>query len=200
MTIRDGHLGWARKEDTIKNEELLDGISVIRTREPAARVSAADGVRLSKRLALVEQAFRCLKGIDLLVRPSPHRPADRVRAHLLLCLLAYYVQWPLRPAWEPLLFEDEELAVDRQRRDPVAPARLGVGAAPEEDTPDVGRSAGPELSDVAGSSGDALPEHVWGDRRSQPDDVPPGEGGRCVAGRGAAVDHGGDRNGHRESP
>ncbi len=96
MTIRDGHLGWARKEDAIKNEEHLDGISVIRTREPAARVSAADGVRSSKRLALVEQAFRCLKGIDLLVRPSHHRPADRVRAHLLLCLLAYYVQWPLR--------------------------------------------------------------------------------------------------------
>ena len=76
LTIRDGHLGWARKEDAIKNEELLDGIYVIRTSEPAERLTAADGVRSYKRLALVEQAFRCLKGIDLLVRPIHHRTAD----------------------------------------------------------------------------------------------------------------------------
>ena len=128
MTIHDGHLEWARKEDAIKNEELLDGIYVIRTSEPAARLSAADGVRSYKRLALVEQAFRCLKGIDLLVRPIHHRTADRVRAHILLCLLASYVEWYLRQAWEPLLFEDEELAVDRQRRDPVAPAHASESA------------------------------------------------------------------------
>ena len=67
-------------------------------------------MRSYKRLALVEQAFRCLKGIDLLVRPIHHRTADRVRAHILLCLLAYYVEWHLRQAWEPLLFEDEELS------------------------------------------------------------------------------------------
>jgi len=128
LTIRDGHLGWARKEDAIKNEELLDGIYVIRTSEPAARLTAADSVRSSKRLALVEQAFRCLKGIDLLVRPIHHRTAERVRAHILLCLLAYYVEWHLRRAWGPLLFEDEELAVDRRRRDPVAPARASESA------------------------------------------------------------------------
>ena len=80
-------------------------------------------MRSYERLALVEQSFRCLKGIDLLVRPTYHRVADRVRAHILLCLLAYYVEWHLRQAWEPLLFEDEELVVDRKRRDPVAPAR-----------------------------------------------------------------------------
>ena len=125
---------------------------MIRTSEPATRLSAADGVRSYKRLALVEQAFRCLKGIDLFVRPIHHRTADRVRAHVLLCLVAYYVEWHLRQAWEPLLFEDEELAVDRQRRRPGgAGPRLGVGAAEEEDAHDVGRSAGPELSDVAGS-------------------------------------------------
>jgi transposase len=134
LTIRDGHLGWARKEDAIKNEELLDGIYVIRTSEPAARLTAADGVRSYKRLALVEQAFRCLKGIDLLVRPIHHRTADRVRAHILLCLLAYYVEWHLRQAWEPLLFEDEELAVDRQRRDPVAPARASESARRKKTT------------------------------------------------------------------
>jgi hypothetical protein len=123
LTIRDGHLGWTRKNDAIQKEELLDGIYVIRTSEPVKRLKADDGVRSYKRLALVEQAFRCLKGIDLLVRPIHHRTADRVRAHILMCQLAYYVQWHLRQVWEPLLFEDEELAEDRNRRDPVAPAR-----------------------------------------------------------------------------
>lgn len=134
LTIRDGHLGWARKENAITNEEMLDGIYVIRTSEPADRLTAADGVRSYKRLALVEQAFRCLKGIDLLVRPIHHRTADRVRAHILLCLLAYYVQWHLRQVWEPLLFEDEELAVDRQRRDPVAPAQASESARRKKKT------------------------------------------------------------------
>ena len=128
LTIRDGHLAWARKPDAIATEAMLDGIYVIRTSEPADRLTAADGVRSYKRLALVEQAFRCLKGIDLLVRPIHHRTADRVRAHILLCLLAYYVEWHLRQAWEPLLFEDEDLSEDRRRRDPVAPAKPSESA------------------------------------------------------------------------
>jgi transposase len=134
LTIRDGHLGWARKDDAITSEEMLDGIYVIRTSESSDRLTAADGVRSYKRLALVEQAFRCLKGIDLLVRPIHHRTADRVRAHILLCLLAYYVEWHLRQAWEPLLFEDEELTVDRRRRDPVAPARASESARQKKKT------------------------------------------------------------------
>jgi len=134
LTIRDGHLGWARKEDAITNEEMLDGLYVIRTSEPATRLTAADGVRSYKRLALVEQAFRCLKGIDLLVRPIHHRTADRVRAHILLCLLAYYVEWHLRQVWEPLLFEDEELTVDRCHRDPVAPAQASESARRKKKT------------------------------------------------------------------
>jgi transposase len=134
LTIRDGYLGWSRKQDAIAKEELLDGIYVIRTSEPADRLTAADGVRSYKRLGLVEQAFRCLKGIDLLVRPIHHRTADRVRAHILLCLLAYYVEWHLRQAWEPLLFEDEELVVDRCTRDPVAPARASESARRKKKT------------------------------------------------------------------
>jgi transposase len=134
LTIRDGHLGWARKEDAIKNEELLDGISVIRTSAPAERLTAADGVRSYQRLALVEQAFRCLKGIDLWVRPIHHRTADRVRAHIVLCLLAYYVEWHLRQAWEPLLFEDEERAEERRHRDPVAPAPASKSARLQKKT------------------------------------------------------------------
>ena len=128
LTIRDGSLEWARKQGEITKEELLDGIYVVRTSEPTDRLTAADSVRSYKRLALVEQAFRCLKGIDLLVRPIHHRTADRVRAHILLCLLAYYVEWHLRQAWESRLFEEEELAEDRRRRDPVAPARASASA------------------------------------------------------------------------
>jgi transposase len=134
LTIRDGHLAWARKVGAIQEEESLDGIYVIRTSEPAERLTAADGVRSYKRLGLVEQAFRCLKGIDLLVRPIYHRTPDRVRAHILLCLLAYYVEWHLRRAWEPLLFEDEELAEDRRRRDPVWPARASESARRKKKT------------------------------------------------------------------
>jgi transposase len=128
LTIGDGSLEWVRKQEEITKEELLDGIYVVRTSEPTERLTAADGVRSYKRLALVEQAFRCLKGIDLLVRPIHHRIAERVRAHILLCLLAYYVQWHLRQAWEPLLFEDEGLTEDRPRRDPVAPAKPSESA------------------------------------------------------------------------
>ena len=134
LTIRDGHLGWSRKQEAITQEEMLDGIYVIRTSEPIEHLTAADSVRSYKRLALVEQAFRCVKGIDLLVRPIHHRTADRVRAHILLCLLAYYVEWHLRQAWGPLLFEDEDLAADRQRRDPVLPARASESARRKKKT------------------------------------------------------------------
>jgi transposase len=134
LTIRDGYLGWARKDAAIQREELLDGIYVIRTSEPVERLKAADTVRSYKRLALVEQSFRCLKGIDLLVRPIHHRTPERVRAHILLCLLAYYVEWHLRQVWAPLLFEDEELAADRRTRDPVAPAQSSASARRKKKT------------------------------------------------------------------
>jgi hypothetical protein len=123
LTISDGVFTWKRNVESINREKLLDGIYVIRTSEPSERLSAADGVRSSKRLSQVEQAFRCLKGIDLLVRPIHHRLESRVRAHVLICVLAYYVEWHLRRAWRPLLFEDEELDGDRLVRDPVAPAQ-----------------------------------------------------------------------------
>lgn len=134
LTIRDGFLGWARKHDAIQSEELLDGIYVIRTSEPTERLTAAHGVRSYKRLALVEQCFRCFKGIDLLVRPIHHRIAERVRAHIFLCLLAFYVEWHMRRAWEPLLFEDEELDHERNRRDPVAPAQASKSARRKKET------------------------------------------------------------------
>jgi transposase len=128
LTISDGLFIWERDEGSIRREELLDGIYVIRTSEPAERLSAADGVRDYKRLSQVEQAFRCLKGIDLLVRPIHHRLEGRVRTHFLICVLAYYVEWHLRRAWRPLLFEDEELDGARAVRDPVAAATPSASA------------------------------------------------------------------------
>jgi hypothetical protein len=90
-------------------------------------------VRHYKGLARVERAFRCLKGIDVRIRPIHHRTEDDVRAHIFfLCVLVYYVEWHLRQAWAPLLFEDETLDGDRQTRDPVAPAMPSPAARRKE--------------------------------------------------------------------
>jgi len=120
-TIGEGSFTWSRRAESIAQEQALDGIYVLRTSEPEERLSAEETVRSYKSLAEVERAFRCLKGIDLLVRPIRHRTADRVPAHIFLCVLAYYVEWHLRQAWAPLLFEDEERVEQRKQRDPVLP-------------------------------------------------------------------------------
>ena len=121
--IGEGNLAWSRRAESITQEGKLDGIYVLRTSEPEERLSAEDTVRSYKSLAEVERAFRCLKGINLLVRPIRHRTEDRVPAHIFLCMLAYYVEWHLRRAWAPLLFEDEERWEGRKRRDPILPAK-----------------------------------------------------------------------------
>jgi transposase len=128
VTISHGRISWTRKAAAIQQEMHLDGIYVIRTSEAADRLTAADAVRQYKSLAQVERAFRCLKGIDVRVRPIYHRTEEHVRAHVFLCMLAYYVEWHLRRAWAPLLFEDETLPRDRQARDPVAPAQPSAAA------------------------------------------------------------------------
>jgi len=127
-TIEDGKLSWSRRVETIEPEAKLDGIYVIRTSETAEQLSAADTVRSYKSLAQVERAFRSLKSLDLLIRPIRHRTEERVPAHIFLCLLAYYLEWHLRRVWAPLLFEDEELPQERQRRDPVLPASSSESA------------------------------------------------------------------------
>src|SRR5271169_2995784 len=126
--IGEGSFTWSRRQDCIDQEAQLDGIYVLRTSEPIARLSAEDTVRSYKRLAEVERAFRCLKGVDLLIRPIRHRTEERVPAHIFLCLLAYYVEWHLRQAWAPLLFEDEQLADLRRQRDPILPAGCSPSA------------------------------------------------------------------------
>jgi hypothetical protein len=123
LSIDEGSFGWQRKQQAIEEETALDGIYVVRGSEPTTELSAEDAVREYKRLGNVEQAFRTLKGLDLMVRPIHHHVNDRVRAHMFVCLLAYYVQWHLKRAWASLLFADEHLADHRAGRDPVAPAQ-----------------------------------------------------------------------------
>jgi len=128
LTIADGVFRWSRREASIQREAEMDGIYVVRTSEPKKRLSAEDTVRGYKSLAQVERAFRCLKGVDLRVRPIFHRTEDHVRAHVFLCVLAYYVEWHMRQAWAELLFQDEELTEGRAKRDPVAPAEPSTSA------------------------------------------------------------------------
>jgi len=123
LKIGEGTFTWTRRAEAIEREAALDGIYVIRVTEPKERLSSEDTVRTYKGLSQVERAFRCLKAIDLLVRPIRHRTEDRVPAHIFLCMLAYYVEWHMRKALAPILFEDEELEKDRKRRDPILPAK-----------------------------------------------------------------------------
>ena len=134
LSIGDGTFSWMRREDAIAQEELLDGIYVIRTSEPVSSLPAGDAVRHYKSLAHVERAFRCLKGIDLRIRPIFHRKESRVRAHIFLCMLAYYVEWHLRKALAPILFEDEEIDLLRSTRDPVSPAVPSPSALEKKNT------------------------------------------------------------------
>ena len=127
LTIEDKVFSFARNAEGIATEAALDGIYIIRASLPSARMHAADCVRNYKALANVERAFRSLKGIDLKVRPIHHRLADRVRAHIFLCMLAYYVEWHLREAWRELMFADPDQQA-KARRDPVAAAKRS-GAA-----------------------------------------------------------------------
>ncbi len=128
LTIADGVFGWTRREESIRRESQLDGVYVVRTSESQRRCSAPDTVRRYKSLAQVERAFRSLKGMELRIRPIHHHTEDHVRAHILLCMLAFYVEWHMRRDLAPLLFQDEELSQDRTRRDPVAPAECSASA------------------------------------------------------------------------
>jgi len=128
LTIEDRAFSFARKAEAITAEAALDGIYIIRTSVAAARMEAPDCVRNYKALANVERAFRSLKTMDLKVRPIHHRLADRVRAHILLCMLAYYVEWHMREAWRELMFADPEQQA-KATRDPVAPAKRSAAAS-----------------------------------------------------------------------
>ena len=126
--IADGSFHYERRTEAIIREAQLDGFYMLRTSEPADRLPTAAVVRRYKDLTRVERAFRSLKTVDLHIRPIRHRVESRVRAHLFLCLLAYYVHWHLRQALAPLLFDDEELEAERARRDPVLAAQPSASA------------------------------------------------------------------------
>lgn len=121
LEIGEGRFSFRRDEAAIAAEAALDGLYAIRTSEPADRLPAAEVVRSYKGLSAVERLFRTMKGLDLKVRPIFHRDADRVRAHVFICFLAYYVEWHMRKALAPLLFEDE---FKNPERDPVKPAQI----------------------------------------------------------------------------
>ncbi len=133
LDIEDNRFDFHIAEDRVTAEAALDGLYVVRTSLTAERLSADDTVRSYKQLSQVERAFRSLKTIDLHVRPIHHRLERRVRAHILLCMLSYYVLWHMLEAWRPLLFADEEIEA-KATRDPVAPAQRSEGALKKAQT------------------------------------------------------------------
>ncbi len=120
--IGDTSFAFSRNAENIAREAALDGIYVIRTSLPEQDMAADDCVRIYKALTRVERAFRTMKTVNLHVRPIYHRIAQRVRAHIFLCTLAYYVEWHIREVWRDRLFSDPELEEISRTRDPVAPA------------------------------------------------------------------------------
>ena len=127
LIITDTTFTFERNAEGIAAEAALDGLYVVRTSVPEQQMDAPDCVRNYKALTRVERAFRSIKTVDLKVRPIHHRLADRVRAHLFLCMLAYYVEWHILEAWRELTFADTELDL-KARRDPVAPAQRSASA------------------------------------------------------------------------
>jgi hypothetical protein len=128
-TITDTDVTFARNAATIAAEAKLDGIYVLRTPVPQAELDAEATVRSYKALATVERAFRSCKTVDLEVRPVFHWNEQRVRAHVFLCLLAYHLEWHLRQALAPILFDDHDrAAAEMQRLSPIGKARVSPAA------------------------------------------------------------------------
>jgi hypothetical protein len=128
LDITEKTFSFSRNQEAISQEASLDGIYVVRTSLPAAHTSADDAVRDYKKLSRVERAFRTIKTGNLQVRPIHHHLEERVRAHIFLCMLAYYVEWHMREALRPMLFSDEMSDKEKDARDPVAPAVRSAAA------------------------------------------------------------------------
>jgi hypothetical protein len=135
LAIADAAFSFARKTDEVAAEAASDGIYVVRTSLPAAVLDDAATVRSYKSLSLVERAFRCLKTVDLQVRPVHHWLADRVRAHVCLCMLAYYLEWHMRQRLAPMLFDDtDKPAAEALRPSVVAQAQRSPAAVAKQTT------------------------------------------------------------------
>ena len=127
LDIRDNDFNFEINQDKVRKEAALDGIYIIRTSLPKERMDADETVLSYKLLSQAERAFRSFKTVDLMVRPIRHCLEDRVKAHIFLCMLAYYVQWHMMEAWRPLLYADEDQKA-KDLRDPVAPAKRSDSA------------------------------------------------------------------------
>jgi hypothetical protein len=147
LDIADSRFAFARKTEAIAAEAALDGIYVVRTSLPATVLDAAATVRSYKSLSLVERAFRCLKTVDLQIRPIYHWLADRVRAHVFLCMLAYYLEWHMRRRLAPMLYDEtDKEAAEALRSSVVAKAERSPAAVTKQTT---------------GRTGDGLPVHSF---------------------------------------
>jgi transposase len=147
LTITDDAFSFVRKTAEIAAEAATDGLYVVRTSLAEARLGDADTVRSYKSLARVERAFRCIKTVDLKVRPVYHWLEDRVKAHVFLCMLAYYLEWHMRQCLAPMLFDDTDKEVaEALRSSVVAPAQRSKAAVKKQTT---------------GMTADALPVHSF---------------------------------------
>jgi hypothetical protein len=135
LEITDTTFSYRRNQDRITAEAALDGIYVVRTSVPETELNAQDVVRSYKSLSVVERAFRSFKTVDLHVRPIYHRLPERVRAHVFLCMLAYYVEWHMRRKLAAMLFDDEDRkSAAASRASVVAPAKVSPSAKRKADT------------------------------------------------------------------
>ena len=135
LDITDTRFSFARKTDEITVEAALDGLYVVRTSLPAAALDDTATVRSYKSLGLVERAFRCIKTVDLQIRPVYHWLADRVRAHVFVCMLAYYLEWHMRQRLAPMLYDDtDKNAAEAQRSSVVAKAERSPAAVTKQTT------------------------------------------------------------------
>ena len=135
LDIADTKFSFARKADRIADEAATDGIYIVRTSLAADVLDDAATVRGYKSLSQVERAFRCIKTVDLQVRPVHHWLAGRVRAHVFLCMLAYYLEWHMRGALAPLLYDDtDKAAAEAVRESPVAKAQRSPAAIKKQTT------------------------------------------------------------------
>jgi transposase len=135
LHIEENRFAYERDEEKIAGESSLDGIYIIRTSVKREVLETGEVVGVYKGLSVVEQAFRSFKSIDLKVRPIFHRLAERVRSHIFLCMLAYYVEWHMRKTLAPLLFDDEEPEEGKALRpSPVAPALKSASAKKKAST------------------------------------------------------------------
>lgn len=131
LTITNATFEFKIDKENVENEAAMDGIYVIRTNVSQDALPSENAVRAYKNLKEVEGAFRTMKGVELLVRPIYHRLTDRVKAHMFICMLAYYVRWHMERAWAPITFKDEQ---PPQGNDPVAPAERSGAATTKAQT------------------------------------------------------------------